>query len=252
VTTEPEIPGLPGEQDPATRGALARARRRVLIVVALGVLGLVGFAVPVGVISDANEELRVHGARTAGTVAVLYHGRYDGHADIRFSVDGRDRLGSVDLGSDADYFSEGQRVTVYFDASDPSRMTIDDEDNQPGWSVLPMSIALAVAVMSVVLAPLMEWRRRRTRAVLRSGPWEPVHVSVLQDHKRLLFATPDMAAWRSGASARWPVLDDPSTVPADRPAWWVPAGNRAVFSPDRGRPLVLTRRESTRRRNRIR
>jgi hypothetical protein len=268
TTTGPEILGLPAAQTPATQAALARARRGVLLVLALGIVGLAGFVVAVSVVGDANDELRVHGIRTSGAVATLYpDSRYsEGHADIRFTVGGRDRLEPVDLGSDTDYYSEGQRVTVYYDAADPSRMTIDDEDNQPGWTVWPMCIALVVGFIALIAAPITEWRRRRAREVLRSGSWQQVRVHVSQGDKRLLFTTPDMSVWRSASGASWPMFsrlpwkragwgladEESPTVPADQSAWWVMAGNRAVFSPDRGWPLVLTRQEPVRRRDRIR
>ena len=62
--------------------------------------------------------------------------------------------------------------------------------------------------------------------------------------------------WRSVRCSAWPEPDreplersgwglpdeDPADVPYDQEAWWVSDGERAVFSPDQGPPLVLARR----------
>jgi hypothetical protein len=262
TTTGPEILGLPAASSPATREALTRWRRSVLVTLAIGLACLAGFLVALGFVTAANDQLRQHGARTTGTVYTLYPdtGHSSGHADVRFTVRGHQRFGSVDLGSDADSYAEGQQVTVFYDSADPSRMTIDDEDNQPGWTVLPMVLLLVGGVAAPLVAAVRVVRRRRAQQLLRSASWQPVRVRVLQERQGAQFTVPGSGAWRS-RGAVWPTPnreprklsgwglpdEDPRSVPADQPAWWVSDGRRAVFSPDRGYPLVMARPGSWRR-----
>jgi hypothetical protein len=247
---------LPATVEDATARALGRLRRSAVRSLVAGVVLLAAFVAVASVIGSANDELRSSGVRTAGTIYTLYPDQRgnSGHADVRFVVGGRERFGAVDLGAEADGYAEGQRVTVYYDRADPSRMTIDDVDNQPGWTVLPM-FALSVGALAGFLgAAAFAFRRRRAARLLAREPWQRVRVVVRYADKRSLFTTPDGSVWRG--SGPWPTYNSepgwragwglpdlpPEEDPPDQEAWWVHDERTAVFSPDRGEPLLLARR----------
>lgn len=244
--------------DQLTCRALVAARRSARITAVAGTLCLVGFFVAAALIGNNGDALRQSGGRTEGRVVVLNpdSGVNSGGADVRYSVDGTTFTRPVDLGADADNYTKGQLVTVHYELGDPENMTIDNEDNQPAWTVLPMIVALLAGLGAPPTAIVLGLRYRRTRNVLRSRGWSPVRVSVPSAEKGrgTLFTVADGSVWRS--RMRWPTPnreprelagwglpdEDPATVPGDQAAWCVSDGRFAVFSPDRGAPLVLARR----------
>ena len=247
---------------PRTRRALAATGRRVAATFLLGIVCLVGFGLAVTVVADRNDALRNSGGRTSGDVYDVHpdSGHSSGSVLVEYTVAGVVHHGRVDVGADADNYSEGQAVTVFYDRDHPSQMTIDDEDNQPSWSVWPVEMAFVGGSVSLIIAVVQELRRRTTRRLLHSGPWQSGRVRVLDAGKRSDFTTPDGAVWRSGIGTRWPTPnqeprklsgwgltdEDPASVLTDQPVWWVADGRRAVFSADQGMPLVLARRRRDR------
>jgi hypothetical protein len=193
-----------------------------------------------------------------GTVAELHpDSKYTpGRAVVRYTTDGDEWLEPVDLGANADNYTEGQKVTVFYDPTDPARMTIDDEDNQASWTVLPMILAMLAGLGMIGLAIVRTIRRARVTQLLWSGPWEQVRVDVQPAGERIAFHFADGSSWRSAAGQRWPSWKphhsdrtgssptdlEPDDVPTDELVWWVADGTRAVFSPTMGTPLVLVRR----------
>jgi hypothetical protein len=242
----------------ATVWALTRESRRTTAAFVLGVLGLVAFLVAVTVVENRNEALRQSGGQAVGTVAELYADAVStpGRAVVRYTASGGEWYQPVHLGANADNYTEGQKVTVFYDRNDPGRMTIDDEVNQASWTVLPMILALLGGLALTGLAAFRTIRGARIAGVLWSGAWVQVRLTVQPVGERITFAFADGSTWRSGRGRSWPGWDadpadptdgtatdpEPVDAPTDELVWWVSTGARAVFSPSRGAPLVLARR----------
>lgn len=127
----------------------------------------VGSAIAADYFAGDSDQLRATGNRVSGTVFLVSPDtRYSsGYAVVEYTVRGQLYREQVDLGSDADGYRAGESVVVYFDAHDPSHMTIDDEDNQPGQSVLPMEVAFVAAVALMVFGLILGVRGWRGRDV---------------------------------------------------------------------------------------
>ena len=253
---------------PATAEALARegrsSRRTGWAAIALGVVALIAFGIACAVFASQDADLRDTGVRTRGTVYELYPDQKGstGKADVQFLVDGEPTFATVELGSAADGYERDQPVTVYYDPADPQRMTIDDVGYEPVGSATPLTIALVGGVGAIGLGIVSRrgarTRRSEVQQVLAGGPWRELHVRVLRTEGGTTFTTEAGEAWSSGGEwttydreprklAGWGLPDeDPADVPWGQDAWWVVDGERAVFSPDRGRPFVLARRSSIR------
>jgi len=252
--------GETAANDPVTRAALRTYYRRAAGLALVGVVCLVAYVAAAALLGAMNDDLRTSGVRTTGTIAELDEdtSRSSGRAVVEYRVGDAERNASVDLGALADGYTVGQAVTVFYDASAPGRMTIDDVDNQPAWSVWPMIFLLVGGLAALVGSVVGALRRRSLGRLLRSGPWRPVRLAVVDAGRRSLFTAPGGAAWRSLVGSRWPRPnraprqlsgwglpdEDPAVVPVDQALWWVDKGRTAVFSSDRGEPFVLARRRS--------
>ncbi|MGY2064608.1 DUF3592 domain-containing protein [Blastococcus sp. SYSU DS0619] len=244
----------------ATNRALASSRRWTAAFFAVGILSITGFVVGTSVVFDQSAELRESGVQAAGTVEEVRPGRAltTGTALVRYTVDGVERYGTVALGDSTDLYSEDQTVTVYYDAADPGRMTIDDQDNQPSWSVLLMVLALVGGLGILWLAGHRSVRGLVIERLLWSRPWQRVRADVEFHGAGLVVRLDDGSVWRSQRWSGWrrrEPAEERTSLPGDtalpgdeqadaddRSVWWVDDGTRAVFAPDRGGPLVLTRR----------
>ena len=261
--------------EPATAAALPRPARWVRVAALVGVLCLAGWFLADRAVGAANDDLRAHGVRVTGTVERVETG-VRGSSDsvvVRFRDGGAARSATVSVGITGPDHEPGDRVTVFYDPQDPARVTIDDVDSSAGvhggWPYI--TELLRWLGIGVVLTAVLGWvrdrrSRARLRAALASGPWAPGPVRVgftdddprfrdLDEHATVL-TTPDGTAWVRETT--WP--DGPGPWAAPPPpwttgvgwtgvaevreveAWWVADGDTAVFSPDRGAPLLLARR----------
>ena len=266
--TEPELAtrttteGAPDAavSDRRTAAGLVRAARRVWAAVAVAVvagaalLGLFRMSVA------GDTDLRNTGVTTVGTIVrVDPGGKWDpGGAAVRFTAGGDTSARYVSLGSYADEYEEGQTVDVVYDLSDPERFSIDEVGYEPRWMSWAIGAALTVTAAAGITGLQWASAHRRARRLLRTHTWTPVRVQVHPDDRSLRFTTADGASWTSLGDSDWPQLnrqprqlsgwglpdEDPADVPVDQSAWWVCNGSRAVFSPDGGAPLVLTRRDT--------
>ena len=252
--------GQPALDDGRTATALRRAMRRGWAVVGLGLACVVAVVLLSSTMADADESLRAEGARTEGTVvSVTADTRWsEGSARVAFRVGGRERVERVHLAASADGYATGDRVTVFYDPEERDRITIDGIPYEPAWTHWPFILTI---VGSVTAGPGGAWmlrQARRCRRLLSEQPWQPVRVRVPAGgrHHGLRFVVGSHEVWRSRSAPRWPQVnreprllagwglpdEDPTTVPADQDVWWVTDGRSAVFSPDRGGPLVHARR----------
>ena len=237
---------------PATRAAADGARQRARAAVATSAAALVAAFLIGGVMARADADLHARGVRTVGTVVeVQPDGRYSsGGAEVSFPSAGGQSTRHVDLGGYADDYSAGDQVDVLYDPAQPDRLTIDDVPYEPPWTTWPMVVAVLGTLIGGPLASWLLATRRRTRRLLSAGAWAPVRILVWQRGERCRFATLDGSEWQASVDGGWPGSDlEPDehgsapteAGPGGRDAWWVRDGDRAVFSPDQGGPLVLAR-----------
>ena len=244
--------------DQRTAAALTGARRRAWTLVGLGAVGACAVVALAAIEIEADEDLRAVGVTTVGTVLrVDPDGRWSsGGASVRFTAHGVTRARDVTLGGYADDYVEGQGVDVVYDPSDPDRFIIDDALYGPGWTGWALVPSLLVAFLAGPFGISRVSTTARTRQLLDTHTWAPVRVRVLFEDDRWEFTTADGVVWRAGRHVDWPEPnwepskrsdwglpdEDPADVPYDQHAWWVCDGTDAVFSPDRGAPLLLARR----------
>jgi hypothetical protein len=268
-------------RDPAssldrTAVALRQARRRAWAVTGVGGIGL-AVAVALGwVMAEADAELRATGITTVGTVVEVHpDSKYStGGLDVRFPAGGDLATRYVSVGSDADYYVEGQQVDVLYDRAAPDRFTVDDLAYEPPGTGWALAVAIVVAILAGPIGVRLLWVRRTTARLLSAGAWTPVRVRVLVDDRTTCFTTDRGTVWGSSTDGRWRSSGgqlrrlrdwwlsqpEPDGVPGQdvgaaaeidsideeelsplEDAWWVREGERAVFSPDKGSPLVLAR-----------
>jgi hypothetical protein len=158
--------------------ALRRSRRR-------GWLAILGFVVLFGVVGTfanvfvgGSEHLRETGDVTTGVIVggKSFRVTHDSSVDVAYSVDGHRFEEEVALGNHAGDYSAGQQVTVYYDPSDPSKMTIDDINNEPAWTVLPMAVGFVGGACLLIggIIALVSVRRKRT--LLERCAWQDATV----------------------------------------------------------------------------
>lgn len=241
-----------------TAAELARVARRARTLIAVGLVGACGVVAVAAVEIEADEELRAVGVTTVGTVIRIDPDALwsPGGASVRFSADGETRARYVTLGGYADDYVEGQVADVVYDPSDPDRFIIDDALYGPDWTYWPLGLSLLAALLAGPIGLWWTGRHAETRRLLATRAWAPVRARVLWRGDRYEFTTADGTVWRSVRDGDWPEPnpepfehsdweppdEDPADVAHVQDAWWVCDGNDAVFSPDRGGPLVLARR----------
>lgn len=244
--------------DQRTAAGLFRAARRAWAAVAVAVVAGAALLGLFRMSLAGDTDLRNTGVTTVGTIV-----RVDpavkwapGGAVVRFTAGGDTSARYVSLGWYADEYEEGQTVDVVYDLSDPERFSIDDVGYEPRWMTWAIGGAITVTAAAGITGLRWASAHRRARRLLRTHLWTPVRVQVHPQDRSLRFTTADGACWSSLGDSDWPQLnreprqlsgwglpdEDPADVPVDQAAWWVCDGLCAVFSPDRGAPLVLARR----------
>ncbi len=143
---------------------------------ASGLILLAAFVFLANYYSDASDTLRDSGVHTTGTVTRLSPdtGRSSGYAMVRYRAGTQTFVEHVDLGGDVDNYHVGQQVSVYYEATRPTRMTIDSEDNQPGWTVMPMILMLVFGAIAVSVGGFTLFVRGRIAFLARNARWTSV------------------------------------------------------------------------------
>ncbi|WP_147251770.1 DUF3592 domain-containing protein [Blastococcus sp. TF02-8] len=242
VGAEPPRAGESSEAalaEPRTASAVAR-RRRWSRVGLIGVAASLLLSVGMWLVQDhADRQLRAEGATTVGTVVELHPEgrRRRGGLDVRFTVDGTQHRGHVP--GDSNDYDLGQHVEVFFDPADPDRFTIDDVTFEPRGTALLLTVGGLGSLSGIAYGLPVLLSHRRARSMLARGVWSPVMVRARYEKSRYLFTAPDGTTWRSSRRAGWPTREDGTEPVQD--AWWVRDGEHAVFSPDKGAPLVRAR-----------
>jgi hypothetical protein len=214
-------------------------------------------------------------------VQVHPESRYSiGGVDVRFAVGGDSATRYYDGVYYGDYVA-GQQVQVLYDRSAPDRFTIDDGAYEPPWTSWPLIVAITAALIVAPVGIWMVRVRRTTARVLAAGSWTPVRVRIRVEDGISWFTTDGGTVWRSSTGDHWgmsgsglrrlrdwwrsqpdptdgmagqddggtgdpdsavfAVDDEQAEVLSVEDVWWVREGERAVFSSDKGPPLVLAR-----------
>jgi hypothetical protein len=171
----PEIwlPAVEGDTDGRTsklRALAWRAGGLTLLWCALTAAGVAGFAQE----AAAAQRLLDTGARVGGYVVHVEGDRSDRSFDVGFFTGGGYRMATVHPDSSRVYLP-GDRVTVIYDAADPTRVRTPEEANADG--PLPASAAIVLLPLSAGILfsalALGRWASRY-RAVRRTGWHEAV------------------------------------------------------------------------------
>jgi hypothetical protein len=150
-----------------------RSRRRGALWLVAGLVLFIGCGTAANYIVGSSDRLRSEGGQVTGRIEALQgvHSFQDSNADVVYVVAGREYREKVSLGNKIGNYTPGESVTVYYDYAHPSTMTIDDANNEPAWSVLPMAVAFVGGVTLMVGGGVQLARSRRQRRVLRTSAW---------------------------------------------------------------------------------
>lgn len=232
--------------DDALRGAGARRliRFRLIRNGFLGVVGialLVFFALAADHYASDSASLRDTGSTVSGTVVEVVPGASAGYAMVSYEVAGKKYTEHVDLGDLAADYAVADTVDVYYDPNKPSHMTINDIDNQPAGTVLPMAMSLVLGTLLVTLGPVRftKWflvRRRLSRVPWRSGYLARPRVGGMPDR---------LARPAEQSLVRLPLYGQLRVRPPGMLARTADAGLWVVVGNPEGSWLILTRRART-------
>lgn len=224
---------------PQSAAALRRLTRLAQGVLLLGVVASAALIVSLVAGARADADLRATGVHTSGTVLRVEPDRKEqpGGVDVLIHHRDVDQTVHVRLGDAADAYVPGQTVDVVRDPVDLDHITLDDVPWTPPGLALTQGLLLVPVLLGLILGSLLLWVQTRTRRLLAGRVWTRVGVSLIRGQGRL-FLVQDVGVWQSYVIGRWPR----SASADEQMAWWVTDGRRAVFSPDQGGPLVLTRR----------
>lgn len=163
-------PGSHRETAAADKGVHGKPRKQPIAKTALVVLGILAlsFGVGGGYLTWNTADLFLNGEATEGTVAGYERthgrkGRTVTHAVIRYAAkDGRTFRERNPIGGNLIRFDLGEKVTVYYDPGEPTRMQV----RAPSTFLLPGVFALAglgcIAVFFACLVRSIRDRRRQT------------------------------------------------------------------------------------------
>ncbi|WHT20253.1 DUF3592 domain-containing protein [Crossiella sp. CA-258035] len=159
----------------ATR-AVRRLRVRGGLMLLSGLALVVGFITGATVLEDRAAGLEATGVRVPGVVVQVRQGFVRGVPDsieVRFAVDGTERVRSMNLNDGSPVLNPGDEITVFYDRDDPERIGAPGVPNDPFWAFIPMVIAFVLGTPLSVAGAIGYGRwRRRARALRRSG-WRP-------------------------------------------------------------------------------
>ncbi|MGO1056108.1 hypothetical protein [Crossiella sp. CA198] len=172
----------------ATR-AVRRLRLRGGLMLLSGLALIVGFMTGATVLEDRSADLESTGARVPGVVVEVRQGLARGLPDsieVRFAVDGIERVRSMNLNDVSPVLNPGDPITVFYDRADPERIGAPGVSNDPFWTFIPMVIAFVLGTPLSVAGTIgySRWRRR-ARALRRSG-WRPGRAVTVRSRSRVV------------------------------------------------------------------
>ncbi|GGP83820.1 DUF3592 domain-containing protein [Saccharothrix coeruleofusca] len=135
----------------------------VELVAGTSLLGV--FVASAGLVLDAGDELLRTGARVPGVVVRVHEAtRPPSSVDVRFTVDGVERVRTLLSDDRVPPHRVGDQVTVFHDPADPDRVRTEEVANDPLWSTALLAVPLLLGGLLVVrgCSGLFD-RRRATR-----------------------------------------------------------------------------------------
>ena len=207
--------------EPWVRQELSHFRRKAWLQVGGGLALFVLVGVLANVFAGSSDRLRQSGGRTSGVIAQLrgFSATEDTAALVDYTVDGHAYEQKVDLGNRIRHYRTRQEVTVYYDPDHPSTMTIDDIDNAPTWTTLPMAIGFVAGLVLMVVGVFGLVGNRRHRRQLGAQPWQDGAALVGARGTGLYVTTADGRLLRAWRPPKAPVPDPAArlrVVPADK------------------------------------
>ena len=207
--------------EPWVRDVLRRRRRNGWLQLGGGLLLFVLVGVFANVFAGTSDRLRESGGQTSGVIVQLrgFSATADTSALVDYTVAGHDYEEKVDLGNHIRNYRSRQQVTVYYDVEYPATMTIDDIDNEPTWTVLPMAIAFVVGIVLMIVGVVTLVSNRRRRRTLSTQQWQDGGTLLGARDTGLFLTLPDgrlVRAWRSAKAPPPDPADRVRVVPSER------------------------------------
>ncbi|MBP2479371.1 hypothetical protein JOF53_008243 [Crossiella equi] len=141
--------------------------RRALLTALAGLVLLGGFLTGAVVLEQRYEELTAIGRQVPGTVVAVdagFRGVGDS-VDVRFTLDGQERVRSLQLDDTSPELRPGDPLTVLHHPEDPERLAAPGVHNDPLWAAQLVILALVggvgLLVLGVVNALRWCWHRLR-------------------------------------------------------------------------------------------
>jgi hypothetical protein len=159
--------------EPWAAQVVRRTRRRGVLWLVAGLALFIGCGTAANYIAGSSDRLRSDGGQVTGRIEALqgFHRFQDSTADVVYVVAGRQYREEVALGNKVRNYTPGQSVTVYYDYAHPSTMTINDTNNEPAWSVLPMAIAFIGGLTLMIGGGVKLTGAHRQRRILHTSAW---------------------------------------------------------------------------------
>lgn len=174
------LAGPPARDNVETVRSLQRLGRRSAFLVVIGVLLLAAFATAATTLADRARSLSETASTTEGTVVrgdrPWYLDVWSDTVTVEYTVDEERRTATVYLNDSSPSYSIGDEVQILYLAADPSRSTIDGEENDPPEVVWPMIVALAAGAVALGAGALSARRVRALRRWAAGSQWTPDRV----------------------------------------------------------------------------
>jgi hypothetical protein len=166
-------PPVLAADEPWAAQVVRRSRRRGVLWVVAGLALFIGCGTAANYIAGSSDRLRSDGGQVTGRIEALqgFHDFQDTTADVVYVVAGREYREKVDLGNKIRNYTPGQSVTVYYDYARPSTITINNENNEPAWSVVPMAIAFVGGLTLMIGGCVKLVGAHRRRRILHTSAW---------------------------------------------------------------------------------
>ncbi|MBM7775473.1 ribosomal protein S28E/S33 [Actinokineospora baliensis] len=170
---------MEGQRSLGAATATAAVRRALLRSVALfaaGVLLFVAACLTDAAIDDQRATLLTDGVRVPGVVvAVVDRTRHtSGSIDVRFAVDGQERVRTLTLLVPDPPIRAGDPITLTYDPADPERLATAQAGTDPPFALTAVELATTMAAVGLTAAGtilIARWSRRLI-ATRRHG-WRP-------------------------------------------------------------------------------
>jgi hypothetical protein len=172
--TEERTPNAAAWDNPGTRKRWGRFRLVGLVQLAVGLACLLAFGYQIDRLAANRADLVQHGIEVTGVVLAsppqaLRCGPVP--VPVRYPVQGRSETHTLYVDGCGSGLSEGDRLTIFYDPTNPSRFITSDQDNEQPLSELLSIISLVGSVFFCPYGLNRLVNARRLRRTLRAGHW---------------------------------------------------------------------------------